>query len=396
MSIYKRIENESSLLAKRIFENIELHKGNEDHFIGYTYPMDIPLSFNKKLLENPEKFETVLFKGFEKIFKGTKDEIVRGHFTCIKLFSAGNTKIFEDLFLKSNMDIFKHIINAYEKFLNSKENIIGDTNYYRSFILHLLSKNSSKVMNNMERIKYICESKILNSNNNECDKKTNEWKDSFDFEAGDFYTYYIQRAFKILESLKDNNYHDKVYPDGKMCRIHPIMVANQVETQNLKNMDFLKLNKEFVLNKFGFIFLKDLEKEYEKCLLKDSIHFLLKDDLTINDKKEMLIDSLMRLNLKNFKYICKKYPEILKEIKIDDVHQYDMNKSSFYLTVKENASFSKLSEKYGIKNPSRKYGIMLENTIKILTVEKSLFEKKEIKKSMKKQEKPFIEIKKRM
>lgn len=392
MNMHERIEHNICLMADEFFEGAVLIAGKDGFYQSYMFSHDNKPELKKKWLSNPEKFQQRVHHHLVNIFSNTESQAERGHFSCVKLFNMEMLDMFQTLIGKSELSIFKHMISAFEKLVNSS-GFLGNTNFYRSFILRILSENH--INPDEEKINFVLNSLVLNKEDNLCDKEISNFKDSFKFEAADFYTYYISSALILMTSLSDKGNISKIYPDGQMTRINVHYVAHSAEGLFLKNTN-LDINlKDIFINKFGVEFFKKLQAYYDKNIFKDSIHELIKDEVSLDDKKDMLLLPLVgKLNLRDFNYINKKYPEVLSHVSEKDVEQHSFflfpasmpgsvnRNSSLKANNKKNNNIEKIKEKYGITHLDYDIHTIKNNILKIIKFEQAVKEKKVIKKTM--------------
>lgn len=317
MNMHERIEHNICLMAEELFEGTVLITGKQGCYQSYIFSHDNEPELKNKWLNNPEKLQQRVCHHLVNIFSNTESEADRGHFSCVELFNMGMIDIFQTLIGKSEISIFKNVIGAFEKLVNNA-GFLGNTDFYRSFILRILSENY--INPDEEKINLVLNSLILNKEDNLCDKEMSKFKDSFAFEAADFYSYYISSALILMTSLSEKSNINKIYPDEQMTRINAHYVFHSEEGVFLKRTN-LDINlKDIFIKKFGIDFFKKLQAYYDKSILKDSIHELIKDDVSLDDKKDMLLLPLLNeFNLKGFNYIKKKYPEVLSCVSEKDI-----------------------------------------------------------------------------
>lgn len=384
MNMNDRIEHNICLMADELFEGTVLISGKAGFYQSYVFSHNNKPELKNKWLSNPEKFQQRVFHHLVNIFSNTESEADRGHFSCVKLFNMGMIDIFQTLIGKSEISVFKNVISAFEKLVNSS-GFLGNTSFYRSFILRILSENY--INPDEEKINFVLNSLILNKEDNLCDKEMSKFKDSFAFEAADFYSYYISSALILMTSLSEKSNINKIYPDGQMTRINAHYVFHSEEGLFLKHTS-LDINlKDIFINKFGVDFFKKLQAYYDKSILKDSIHELIKDDVSLDDKKDMLLLPLLdKLDLRGFNYINRKYPEVLNYVSAKDIEkcvhvsiQGSVNRKSL---LKTNNNIGKIKEKYGITHIDYDYHTIKNNILKIIKFEQAVREKKVIKKTV--------------
>lgn len=341
---------------------------------------------------NPEKLTAKFYEQLVKTFSedDSEKDMIKDFICCGVTYESLMMNVILKKFIEeTKFDDFKAIVSAFEKLLNT-DNIFGTTNLYRTLLFRGIGK--SELKKKKEKIEYIINSDILNRNNNLCDIKSNEAAknlphSNFDDNLNQHYSRYIPFSWQLISLFSNNSKAiNSIYPDN-LCNNIIIGYSHEELNQKLvlvKNININKVQPEIIVKKYGKGFLKAFQEDLESGKLKDMINKIISSSLSLYDQKKMILQPLMSLNIKNYHQMKKRYPEGFELIEKDDLEMVRLRSEDLYQFIDIEEEQLNIIKKYNLQNydSSNMTEIARENSWSIITQERILKEKKDIKKSL--------------
>lgn len=380
--MYDLIKIEDDLLAFR-----DIFEMNREE-IGYKEHTVIKPEFSEpKILE--DAFYTQLIKFFSEDIKNI--DIPREFISFGVTYDNSAMNYFLKKFIQNTLfEDFKAIINAFEKLVNS-DKIYGSTNLYRTLLFRGIGTLNLK--KNKNKILYIANSEILNKNDNACDIRTQKFMSknqygNFDNELCQHYSRYILFSWQFISLFPTNTkVMNSIYPDLVCNRIVMGYLQEELSQRTVlvKNINIDQIDKQVIVNKYGKVFLTDFQNDLPLGKLKDMINDILGNSLSMEDKKKMIIQPLMSLNIKSYKQMKKTHFEAFLAIEKLDILEVSLQALDIYTLTELEEEHLKIMKEYNLQNYDDNDDIektAQENAWSIIMQERILKEKKEVKKSL--------------
>lgn len=374
MNDFEKIEYSINKATSEIFETFKSKYGYEE----YSLKKDLtPLDFGERIYSCLKECLA------QKIDPATQTTIPA------ITFSKRCQNFLRSILVETSFDYFREAINAFERLVNT-ENVYSSTDLYRSIILKAFGSYDLK--SNEKKIDYICSSPVLTAKNNLCDN--NKIKDKGVF-LSDFYSRHAIDALAVMSKFHNKkNIVENYFPSNlsDLSGFEAFFASNPVK---LSQVNISKIPSEVIFSKFNLSFLMDLQSELSSGRLKKDLNNFISSQISEKEKIKLLISPLFELNMKKFKVMEKLYPGIF-EIITKEIFDSTIKVDKYHLCfVNDNEETQKAAKKYSltVKMGSR---LKAEDVWKIIVHEKSLREKKAIKKSLNTKTSSTIKTKKRI
>jgi len=374
MNDFEKIEYSINKATSEIFETSKSKYGYEE----YSLKKDLtPSIFGEKVYSCLKECLA------QKIDPATKTTIPA------IIFSKRCQNFLRSILVEASFDYFKEAITAFEKLMNT-ENVYSSTDLYRSIILKAFGSYDLK--SNEKKIDYICSSPVLTAKNNLCDN--NKIKDT-GFFIPEFYSRHAIDALAVMSKFHDNKNILENYFPSNLSNLSGFEASFASSPVKLSQLNISKIPSEIIFSKFNLPFLIDLQSELSSGRLKKDLNNFISSQISEKEKIQLLISPLFELNMKKFKVMEKLYPGIF-EIITKEIFDSTIKVDKYHLCfVNDNEETKKAAKKYSltVKMGSR---LKAEDVWKIIIHEKSLREKKAIKKSLNTKPSPSLKTKKRI
>lgn len=407
MNNINQMRHKIAILANDIFQFSSLREpDNKGKYTEYVIPWDKDVLIKEDV--SKETLKNKLFSTFKEILEENETDI-KGNIVPALLFDKAAVFLLRDLLKNSDIEVFKITLSVFEKIVNTPD-IRGTTAFYRSMLLNRIG--AFELKNFEGKIDYICRSEVMGRENNVCDKNTD--KDQFMMFSGDFYSSFVPVAWNMMSVFSDNETIVKnAYPDKTNEYLEGYMVRQFMDMRKSQKIDLSKIDSELLINKFSIPVLSDIQSQLSTGKLKKSINKIIENNLSLEHKKQLILEPLGELKLNSFEEMKKMYPGVFELITIEDVWKmpnmafnirsfsddrtqpnespkedepgvislYDDNNGENYNKLKP------LVKKYGIilinkENRQDNIKILVENIWKIVSKQQIDKQKKELKKSV--------------
>jgi len=230
-------------------------------------------------------------------------------------FAIYSKNLLTNLVKLSDFEDFKCVVSAFEKIVNT-DKVYGTTAYFRSLLLSAFNEHDMK--NQEERLEYICQSKILQSTDNQCDKTTDI--DYFLMFADKFYASYMIKSWYMMCLFSENKHIVKyAYPDNATAYLSGFQIKNYLNSGMSRKIDLFKLDPVFFREKFTTNLLSEIQNELKTGKIKKFINEVISDSLSLEEKKQLVLEPLADLRMSVFEEMKKLYPEVLEQITFQDI-----------------------------------------------------------------------------
>lgn len=313
MNNINQMRHKIAILGNDIFQFSSLREpDNKGKYTAYAIPWDKDVLIKEDV--SKETLENKLFSTFKEILEENETDI-KGNIVPALLFDKAAVFLLRDLLKNSDIEVFKITLSVFEKIVNTPD-IRGTTAFYRSMLLNRIG--AFELKNFEGKIDYICRSEIMGSENNVCDKNTD--KDQFMMFSGDFYSSFVPVAWNMMSVFSDNETIVKnAYPDKTNEYLEGYMVRQFIDMRKSQKIDLSKIDSELLINKFSIPVLSDIQSQLSTGKLKKSINKIIENNLSLEHKKQLILEPLGELKLNSFEEMKKMYPGVFELITIEDV-----------------------------------------------------------------------------
>lgn len=244
-----------------------------------------------------------------------KDESVSDKCLNSAFFADISRNLLKKLVKVTDLEDFKSVVCVFEKIVNA-EGIYGTTGYFRSLLLAAFSEHDMKKQE--DRLEYICQSKTLQGTDNQCDKITDI--EDFQIFTDKFYASYMLKAWYIMSLFHENkSIVEYAYPDNATVYISGFDITNYLNLGLSRKIDLFKLDPVFFRKKFTKNLLSEIQNELSTGKIKLFLNKAISDELSIEEKKKLILEPLGELRIGAFEEMKKLYPGILEQITFQDI-----------------------------------------------------------------------------
>lgn len=306
------------------------------------------------------------------------DEEVKSNFPIAKKFESRAHNFLSLVLVDSDFNYFKEAVKAFEKIVNT-ENVMGKTALFHTILLRTFG--ASDLKNNERKIEYICASSILNAKDNLSDKKADEVTNDFYLGLSEYYSRVAIDALVVLSKFHENKIiTENYFPDMDNRLLSGLDASGSASMAKMSQIDVKKIHPELLINKLSLSFIKDFQNQLVTGRLKSGLLELISEYISEEEKIYLLLEPIFELNLKKFKSIEKSYPNLF-EIITPEKFEKAFTKIPHWVFFSKTPETEKIAKKYNIDiNKSKK--VDKEDIWNFVIIERSLREKKEIKKNI--------------
>lgn len=306
------------------------------------------------------------------------DEESKSSFPIAKKFESRSHNFLSLILVNSDFNYFKEAVKAFEKIVNT-ENIMGKTALFHTILLRAFG--TFDLGDKEKKIEYICASSILNAKDNLCDKKADEVTNDFYLSLSEYYSRVAIDALVVLSKFHENKIiTENYFPDMDNRLLSGLDASGGASMTKMSQINVKKINPELLINKFSLSFIKDFQNQLVTGRLKSGLLELISEYISEEEKIYLLLEPIFDLNFKKFKSMEKNYPNLF-EIITHEKFEKAFTNIPHWVFFEKTPEVEKIAKKYNIDiNKSKK--VNKEDIWNFVVIEKSLREKKEIKKNI--------------